>query len=253
MGGAALRCIEAARPATVHTACMSDAPDDAAHPGLRATRGLEAMCADIAAHFRATAYCTGLTEPGPRVWQALRAVPRERFVGVPWREQAWDDRALPIGAGQTISQPFIVALMTALAEPAPAHRVLEVGTGCGYQTAVLAQLAAQVVSLERIASLAELARAHLRQLHVANVELHVADGWQGWPAGAPYDRIVVSAGPEEVPGALLAQLACPGRMVIPVGPGGAQALRVIDRAADGRDSEREVLDVRFVPMPEGLE
>ena len=232
---------------------MSDAPGDAADRGLHATRGREAMCADIAAHFRATAHRTGLVEPGPRVWQALRAVPRERFVGAQWRALAWDDRALPIGVGQTISQPFIVALMTALAEPAPAHRVLEVGTGCGYQAAVLAQLAAQVVSIERIASLAELAREHLRQLHVVNVELHVADGWQGWPARAPYDRIVVSAGPEEVPRALLAQLARPGRMVIPVGPGGAQALRVIERAADGRDSERDVLDVRFVPMPEGLE
>ncbi|HOM12490.1 MAG TPA: protein-L-isoaspartate(D-aspartate) O-methyltransferase [Rubrivivax sp.] len=211
------------------------------------------MCADIAAHFRATAHLTGLADPGPRVWQALRAVPREDFAGAQWRALAWDDRALPIGAGQTISQPFIVALMTALAEPEPQHRVLEVGTGCGWQAAVLAQLAAQVVSIERIASLAELALEHLRALHIGNVEVHVADGWLGWPARAPYDRIVVTAGPEAVPGALLAQLARPGRLVVPVGPGGAQVLRVIDLWADGRCSERDVLDVRFVPMPKGLD
>lgn len=232
---------------------MSHAADDAEAPGPDAVPGLEAMCADIAMHFRTTAYRTGLAEPGARVWRALRAVPREHFVGARWHAQAWDDRPLPIGAGQTISQPFIVALMTALAEPEPQHRVLEVGTGCGYQAAVLAQLAAQVVSIERIAALADLAREHLRQLHIGNVEVRVADGWQGWPARAPYDRIVVTAGHEEVPGALLAQLARPGRLVIPVGPGGTQALRVIDRSPDGHDSERDVLDVRFVPMPEGVE
>lgn len=231
---------------------MSRAADDAQDSGPDAARGHEAMRAGIAAHFRATAQRTGLADPGPRVWQALRAVPREHFVGAQRRAQAWDDRALPIGAGQTISQPFIVALMTALAEPEPQHRVLEVGTGCGYQAAVLAQLAGQVVSIERVAVLAERAREHLRQLQIGNVELHLADGWLGWPARAPYDRIVVTAGPEHVPGALLEQLARPGRLVIPVGPGSAQVLRVIDRAADGSCSERDVLDVRFVPMPEGL-
>ncbi|MFO1221109.1 MAG: protein-L-isoaspartate(D-aspartate) O-methyltransferase [Burkholderiaceae bacterium] len=213
----------------------------------------DALWAEVAADFRATAHRTGLAAPSARVWQALRAVPRDRFVGDAWRELAWENRPLPIGAGQTISQPFIVALMTALAEPEPQHRVLEIGTGCGYQAAVLAQLAGEVVSVERIAPLAELAREHLRALQIANVEVQVADGWQGWPARAPYDRIVVTAGPDEVPPALLAQLARPGRLVIPVGPDGIQALRVIDRAADGGISERDVLDVRFVPMPEGVE
>ncbi|HMO48677.1 MAG TPA: protein-L-isoaspartate(D-aspartate) O-methyltransferase [Rubrivivax sp.] len=232
---------------------MSRAADDADAPDPGAARARQAMWAEVAAHFRATAYRTGLAEPGARVWQALRAVPRERFVGAQWRAMAWDDRPLPIGGGQTISQPFIVALMTALADPEPQHRVLEVGTGCGYQAAVLAQLAEQVVSIERVASLAEMAREHLRQLHIRNVEVQVADGWQGWPARAPYDRIVVTAGPEQVPPALLAQLARPGRMVIPVGPDGAQVLRVIERAADGGRHERDVLDVRFVPMPEGID
>ena len=212
-----------------------------------------ALWTEVAADFRDTARHTGLAEPSARVWRALRAVPRDRFVGERWQALAWENRPLPIGAGQTISQPFIVALMTALAEPEPQHRVLEIGTGCGYQAAVLALLAAQVISIERIASLAELARQHLQALHVTNVEVHVADGWQGWPARAPYDRIVVTAGPDEVPPALIAQLAAPGRLVIPVGPEGIQALRVIDRAADGSFSERDVLDVRFVPMPGGVE
>ena len=142
--------------------------------------------------------------------------------------------------------------MTALLDPQPPHRVLEIGTGCGYQAAVLAQLAGEVISVERIAALAQQAREHLDALGITNVEVHVADGWQGWPARAPYDRIVVTAGPDDVPPALVAQLAAPGRMVIPVGPDGMQRLRVIDRDADGTFSERDVLDVRFVPMPEGV-
>lgn len=223
-----------------------------AEPALPGGERAAALWAEVAADFRDTARYTGLAEPSARVWQALRAVPRERFVGERWQALAWENRPLPIGAGQTISQPFIVALMTALAEPEAQHRVLEIGTGCGYQAAVLAQLAHQVVSIERIASLAELAQQHLQALRITNVELHVADGWQGWPALAPYDRIVVTAGPDEVPPALVAQLARPGRLVIPVGPEGVQSLRVIDRAADGGFSERDVLDVRFVPMPAGV-
>lgn len=208
---------------------------------------------EVAADFAATRARTGIAAPSARVWQALRSVPRERFVGEPWRPQAFDNRPLPIGCGQTISQPFIVALMTALLDPQPTHRVLEIGTGCGYQAAVLARLAAQVVSIERIAALAAQARSHLRELGITNAEVHVADGWQGWPASAPYDRIVVTAGPEEVPPALLAQLARPGRLVLPVGDDGWQVLRVIDQAADGTRSERDVLDVRFVPMPTGTD
>jgi len=118
---------------------------------------------------------------------------------------------------------------------------------------VLARLCAQVVSVERIGVLAEQARAHLRALGIVNAEVHVADGWQGWPAGAPYDRIVVTAGPEQVPPALLAQLARPGRLVLPVGDDGWQVLRVIDQSVDGTLSERDVLDVRFVPMPQGTD
>ena len=213
----------------------------------------DALWHEVAADFAATRGRTGIAAPSARVWQALRSVPRERFVDESWRPQAFDNRPLPIGCGQTISQPFIVALMTALLDPQPTHRVLEIGTGCGYQAAVLARLCAQVVSIERIAALAAQARAHLRELGITNAEVHVADGWQGWPAGAPYDRIVVTAGPEEVPPALLAQLARPGRLVLPVGDDGWQVLRVIDQAADGARSERNVLDVRFVPMPTGTD
>lgn len=234
-----------------HTLPVAFEPDDRDRNGDDARRRA-ALWADVADDFRDTARRTGLAEPSPRVWQALRAVPRDRFVAEAWRGHAWENRPLPIGAGQTISQPFIVALMTALADPEPEHRVLEVGTGCGYQAAVLAQLAARVVSIERVAALVDQAREHLHELGITNVELHLADGWQGWPPGAPYDRIVVTAGPEQVPPALIAQLAAPGRLVIPVGPDGIQALRVIDRAADGSLSERDVLDVRFVPMPEGV-
>jgi protein-L-isoaspartate(D-aspartate) O-methyltransferase len=225
--------------------------DDRSSAGDASRR--EALWADVAADFRDTARRTGLAEPSPRVWRALRAVRRDRFVGEAWRGLAWANRPLPIGAGQTISQPFIVALMTALADPEPQHCVLEVGTGCGYQAAVLAQLALRVVSIERIAALVEQARGHLRELGITNVDVHLADGWLGWPPGAPYDRIVVTAGPDQVPPALVEQLAAPGRLVIPVGADGIQVLRVIDRAADGRLSERDVLDVRFVPMPEGVE
>ncbi len=213
----------------------------------------DALWHEVAADFAATRASTGIAAPSERVWWALRSVPRERFVGEPWRSQAFDNHPLPIGCGQTISQPFIVALMTALLDPQPAHRVLEIGTGCGYQTAVLARLAAQVVSIERIGALAAQARTHLHELGITNAEVQVADGWQGWPAGAPYDRIVVTAGPEQVPMALLAQLARPGRLVLPVGHDGGQVLRVIDQAADGTRSERDVLDVRFVPMPTGTD
>jgi protein-L-isoaspartate(D-aspartate) O-methyltransferase len=212
----------------------------------------ERLWTEVAADFAATRSRTGLREPGARVWQALRSVPRERFVELGWEDQALDNRPLPIGHGQTISQPFIVALMTALLDPLPTHRVLEIGTGCGYQAAVLARLAAQVVSLERHAALSRVAAAHLRELGLHNVELHVADGWLGWPGGAPYDGIVVTAAPTEVPPALLAQLARPGRLVLPVGPQGLQELRVIDIAADGTMRSRDVLDVSFVPMPAGV-
>ena len=219
--------------------------------GARPGSATEHLWAEVAADFASTSERTGLRTPSPRVWQALRGVPREVFVDLDWQDAALENRPLPIGYGQTISQPFIVALMTALVDPEPTHRVLEIGTGCGYQAAVLAQLAGRVVSIERIAGLSEEAHGHLRALGIGNVELHVADGWLGWPALAPYDRIVVTAAPTDVPPALLVQLNAPGRMVLPVGPHGYQHLRVIDKAADGALHSRDVLEVTFVPMPQG--
>ena len=216
-------------------------------------RAVDDLWADVAEDFAMSRRRTSLAAPSERVWAALRSVPRERFVGAAWRHAAWQNRPLPIGSGQTISQPFIVALMTALLDPQPTHRILEIGTGCGYQAAVLARLAAEVVSIERVAALAAQARAHLRELGIGNVDVHVADGWQGWPARAPYHGIIVTAGPDRVPPALLQQLARPGRLVLPVGDDGIQVLRVIDVDADGTQHSRDVLDVRFVPMPGGVQ
>ena len=188
----------------------------------------------------------GVTDP--RVLEAVRAVPRHRFVPEAERRYAYEDRPLPIGQGQTISQPYMVALMTAvLGPPMPSDRVLEIGTGSGYQTAILARLAAHVISVERLRLLADVAAARLRELAVANVTVIVADGSEGHAAGAPYDRILVTAGAPAVPDALKDQLAESGRLVIPVGPGRFQRLTVVDR--HGRDFEvRDDEACVFVPL-----
>jgi protein-L-isoaspartate(D-aspartate) O-methyltransferase len=184
-----------------------------------------------------------------RVLTALRSVPRHRFVPEAWRERAYEDGPLPIGEGQTISQPYIVAVMTELLHPAAGQRVLEVGTGSGYQAAVLAPLVAQVYSIEIVPELAERARGTLAELGVANVEVVTGDGYRGLPEHAPFDGILVTAAPPEVPKALLDQLAVGGRLVVPVG-GFDQELRVIERTAEGTRSET-LFPVRFVPMVHG--
>ncbi len=183
-----------------------------------------------------------------RVLGALGQVPRERFVPEENRAEAWANAALPIGAGQTISQPFVVALMTeALALRGP-ERVLEIGTGSGYQTAILAELAAEVVSVERHAELAAGAERLLRELGYRNVAVHVGDGTTGWADAAPYDRIIVTAAGPLVPPPLLAQLrADRGRMVIPVGEPHDQHLVVVDRDGD-QTRETSLGPVRFVPL-----
>ena len=168
----------------------------------------------------------------PRVLAALRAVPRHRFVPEAYREGAYDDGPLPIGQGQTISQPYIVAVMTEQLRPEPGDRVLEIGTGSGYQAAVLARLVARVYSIEIVPELAERARATLAELGVANVEVFTGDGYRGLPEHAPFDGIVVTAAPPEVPQPLLDQLALGGRLVVPVGRRD-QELRVLERTADG--------------------
>ena len=185
----------------------------------------------------------------PRVLDAMRAVPRHEFVPAALREDAYGDSPLPIGHGQTISQPYIVALMTELARPSPADRVLEVGTGSGYQAAVLSRLVAQVFSVELVDPLAQSAASTLRRLGYGNVTVRSGDGYLGWPDEAPFDIIIVTAAPEEVPAALLAQLKPGGRLIVPVGRVyDVQDLQLIEKDATGRVSTRSVIPVRFVPM-----
>jgi len=185
------------------------------------------------------------------VLAAMRAVPRHIFVDEALASRAYEDTALPIGAGQTISQPYIVARMTeALVHGKRPAKVLEVGSGCGYQTAVLAQLVDQVYSVERIESLIAPARERLHALGVNNVRMRRADGFEGWPDHAPFDAILVAAAPGFVPQALVDQLTVGGRMVIPVGPQGAQRLLLLTRNEDGVEEET-LADVSFVPLVPG--
>ncbi|MGY1408574.1 protein-L-isoaspartate(D-aspartate) O-methyltransferase [Luteimonas sp. A611] len=184
-----------------------------------------------------------------RVLEAMRNVPRHRFVPDAVAPDAYDDGPLSIGYGQTISQPYIVALMTQLARPAPGDRVLEVGTGSGYQAAVLAGLVEHVYSIEIVAPLAQHAAGLLGELGYDNVTVKAGDGYAGWPEHAPFDAIVVTAAPERIPAPLLEQLRPGGRLVIPVGPVHAtQQLRVVEKDAQGRLHERHITPVRFVPL-----
>jgi protein-L-isoaspartate(D-aspartate) O-methyltransferase len=183
----------------------------------------------------------------PRVLEAMREVPRHLFVPEGLRSSAYEDRALPIADAQTISQPYIVAIMTELLATGPEHRVLEIGTGSGYQTAILARLAGRVVSIERHPGLASAARGLLTTLGITNVEVHVGDGTEGWAAAAPFDRILVTAGAPSIPDVLREQLADGGRLVIPVGPSGFQHLMIVDRAGPGFAEQQHDACV-FVPL-----
>ena len=183
------------------------------------------------------------------VLEAMETIPRHLFVPESLIHQAYEDHPLPIGAGQTISQPYIVAFMSELLDVEPHHKVLEIGTGSAYQAAVLSRLAKKVYSIEIVESLGEQARGRLDKLGYRNVEVLIGNGYLGWPANAPFDRIILTAAPEEVPQALVDQLAAPGRLVAPVGPSGwSQDLIVIDKDATGKTRSRKVLPVRFVPM-----
>lgn len=181
-----------------------------------------------------------------RVLDAMRAVPRHLFLPPEQAGHAYEDRPLPIGSGQTISQPYIVAFMTEQLDLSGKDRVLEIGTGSGYQTAVLSRLAAKVFTIEIRPELAEAARERLASLGAKNVEVRAADGYRGWPEEGPFDAILVAAAPERIPPPLLEQLALGGRMVIPVGRF-YQELKVIERTPDGL-KESSVLPVRFVPF-----
>ena len=184
-----------------------------------------------------------------RVLDAIASIPRENFVDEALSHQAYDDRSLPIGSGQTISQPYIVAKMTELLRLTPNAKVLEIGTGSGYQTAVLAKLVDHVCSVERIKSLQWNTKRRLKQLDIHNISTRHGNGWQGWPERGPFDGIIVTAAPAEVPQKLLAQLADKGRLVLPVGKN-KQMLQLIERNG-GNFITKNMGEVKFVPLIDG--
>lgn len=185
---------------------------------------------------------------GQRLLAAMRAVPRHYFVPLSKQQRAYEDRPLEIGSGQTISQPYMVAKMTELLEVTPQSKVLEVGTGSGYQAAILAELAGEVISVERFENLADSARERLRALEYHNVTVVVGDGTLGWPEHAPYDAIVVTAAAPAIPPSLRSQLALGGRLVCPVGSRDLQQLKVVVREGDDRYIERDSIRCMFVPL-----
>jgi len=182
-----------------------------------------------------------------RVLNAMRSVPRHEFISEKFRNEAYDDHPLPIGYDQTISQPYVVALMTDQLKPQSSHRVLEIGTGSGYQAAILAGLVADVYSIEIVEPLAKMAEATLQRLGYKNVHVKAGDGYKGWREHAPFDSIIVTCAPDHVPQPLVDQLKEGGRMVIPVGPPLAQELYVLHKS-NGQLRQSVLIDVRFVPM-----
>lgn len=190
----------------------------------------------------------GVKDPG--VLKAMRATPRHLFIPPQYRDSAYADHPVPIGHSQTISQPYIVGLMTELLAVRKEHKVLEIGTGSGYQTAVLSPLAGRIYSIEIVAPLAEQARGLLAQMGFANVTVRQGDGYKGWPEQAPFDRIILTAAPPEIPDALVTQLRAGGRLVAPVGRLD-QDLVVLDKDEKGKLRQTAVLAVRFVPMVPG--
>src|SRR6266850_4704237 len=218
----------------------SDAQDQRAAARAR-------MVAEIAAMARETGGETGRPGFSDAVMAAMGKVPRHRFVPFLQDLFAYENRPLPIGEGQTISQPYIVALMTDLLDPKPGDIALEVGTGSGYQAAVLAELVAKVYTIEIVEPLALRAEADLKRLGYTNVLVRAGDGYKGWPEAAPFDAVIVTCAPDHVPQPLVDQLKEGGRMIIPVGPLGDQELFVLQKKA-GKVERRAVLPVRFVPM-----
>jgi len=207
------------------------------------------MVEEIVALAREARAATGRTTLSERVLAAMAKVPRHELVPADQKAIAYANRPLPIGLGQTISQPFIVALMTDLMEVKPGDRVLEIGTGSGYQAAVLAELAATVYTIEIVEPLAREAAGRLNQLGYRNVVAKVGDGYQGWPEHAPFDAIMVTAAPREVPQPLIEQLKPGGRLVVPIGGQAAgQALLLIEKKTDGTVMRRNILAVSFVPL-----
>ena len=208
-----------------------------------------ALVAEVAASARDDAAETGRTSLDPRVMDALGRVPRHRFVPFSEARNAYENRPLPIGYGQTISQPYVVALMTDLVNPKPDHVVLEIGTGSGYQAAILAELVATVCTIEIIEPLAREAAARLAANGYARVRTKVGDGYYGWEECGPFDAIVVTAAANHVPAPLVRQLKPGGRMIVPVGaPFMTQHLLLVEKRANGTIGTRQVLPVAFVPL-----
>lgn len=210
------------------------------------------MVAEVEAMYTDTQRETGLKGMSPAVRAAVGKVERHRLVPSEQQGAAYANRPLPIGNGQTISQPYIVALSADLLAPRPDHVVLEVGTGSGYQAAVLAEIVKRVHTIEIIESLGRTAESRLQELGYRNVEVRIGDGYAGWPERAPYDGIVVTAAAPVIPTSLIEQLKPGARMVIPVGADGfIQHLKLVTKRADGGYDEREIIPVRFVPLVPG--
>ena len=222
------------------------------YPGVRRARAADDYADLRESMVREQILARGVSDRN--VLAALRGVPRHRFVPPSLVAQAYSDHPLPIGKGQTISQPYIVAFMSELLDLRKTHKVLEIGTGCGYQAAVLSVLAGEVYSIEIVEELGVQARERLRTLGYDNVEVKIGNGYAGWPEQAPFDRIILTAAPNELPRTLVDQLKPGGRLVAPVGPVyGTQELVVVTKDAQGKVRRESVLPVRFVPMVQGPE
>jgi protein-L-isoaspartate(D-aspartate) O-methyltransferase len=209
----------------------------------------QAMVEIIAEGVRETSIYIDKVALDPRVMSAMGKVPRHEFVPLPLRPIAYENRPLPIGYGQTISQPYIVALMTDLLKPQADDRALEIGTGSGYQAAVLAELAKEIYSIEIIDALGERARSRLQALHYENIEVRTGDGYYGWDEHAPFDVIIVTAAASHIPPPLIRQLKRGGRMVIPIGGQFmVQQLVFVEKDHDGKVTTRQIMPVMFVPL-----
>ncbi len=227
-----------------------DASAGAAAPDYKAMR-IE-LIRTIARHVRETRKETGIDAIDPRVLEAMAAVPRHEFVPEPLKPFAYIDIPLPVGHGQNISQPFLIALMTHLAQVDKDDIVFETGTGAGYQAAILSRLAKRVYSVEVVEPLAKAAAARLRRLGYDNVEVRHADGYYGWRAHAPYDAILVKEAVHHIPPPLLNQLRPGGRMIVPVGPlDGVQMLTLVEKDETGRLREKPLIEVKFTPLQGG--
>jgi protein-L-isoaspartate(D-aspartate) O-methyltransferase len=213
--------------------------------------GIKRMLADIESEVAFTRRYIGKDHLDPEVMEAMRNTPRDEFVPSELKAYAFDNGALPIGHNQTISQPYIVALMTDLLLPRPKQKILEIGTGSGYQTAVLAQLVNTVYTIEIVKELGEAATQRLKQLHFANVKTRIGNGYRGWPKYAPYDGIIVTAAVSHIPQALVDQLKPGGRLVIPIGlPYMHQELMLLEKDIENNTHVHDILGVAFVPLQE---